>query len=63
MTRPGIGIFIKLFAGLFIATAIALQALRIPARDRGSCGPLAGAMFAAVASEYLVAAGYLSQTE
>ena len=29
--RPGFGIFVKLFTGLFIATAIAIQALRIPA--------------------------------
>lgn len=30
VTRPGIGIFIKLFSGLFIATAIALQASEFP---------------------------------
>jgi hypothetical protein len=58
VTRPGIGIFVKLFAGLFIATAIALQALRIPAREiEARMGLVVGAMFAAVASEYLVAAG------
>jgi len=58
VTRPGIGIFVKLFAGLFIATAIALQAIRIPAQEiEARTGLLVGAMFAAVASEYLVAAG------
>ncbi len=58
VTRPGIGIFVKLFAGLFIATAIALQALRIPAEHVDArLGLSVGAMFAAVASEYLVAAG------
>jgi hypothetical protein len=58
VNRPGIGIFVKLFAGLFIATAIALQALRIPAREiEARMGLVVGAMFAAVASEYLVAAG------
>jgi hypothetical protein len=58
VTRPGFGIFIKLFAGLFIATAIALQGLRIPAQQiEARLGLVVGAMFAAVASEYLVAAG------
>lgn len=58
LTRPGIGIFVKLFAGLFIATAIALQSLRIPAHEIEARMNLSvGAMFAAVASEYLVAAG------
>ena len=58
VNRPGMGIFIKLFTGLFIATAIALQALRIPAEHVDArLGLLVGAMFAAVASQYLVAAG------
>ncbi len=58
VSRPGFGIFIKLFAGLFIATAIAMQALRLPAQHVDArLGLLVGAMFAAVASEYLVAAG------
>jgi hypothetical protein len=58
VTRPGIGIFIKLFTGLFVATAIALQALRIPADHLDArLGLSVGAMFAAVASQYLVSAG------
>jgi hypothetical protein len=58
VTRAGVGIFVKLFAGLFIATAIALQALRIPAQHLDArVGISVGAMFAAVGSEYLVAAG------
>jgi hypothetical protein len=58
VTRPGFGMFIKLFAGLFIATAIALEALRVPADHIDArLGLSVGAMFAAVASEYLVAAG------
>jgi hypothetical protein len=58
VNRPGMGIFIKLFTGLFIATAIALQALRIPADHLDArLGLSVGAMFAAVASQYLVAAG------
>ncbi len=58
VSRPGIGIFVKLFAGLFIATAIALQSLLIPAQQiEARLGLAVGAMFAAVASEYLVAAG------
>jgi len=58
VARPGPGIFIKLFTGLFIATAIALQALRIPAAlIDARLGLSVGAIFASVASEYLVAAG------
>lgn len=58
VTRPGFGMFIKLFARLFIATAIALEALRVPAQHIDArLGLSVGAMFAAVASEYLVAAG------
>jgi hypothetical protein len=58
VARPGIGIFVKLLAGLFIATAIALQALRVPAKHLDArMGVSVGAMFAAVASEYLVAGG------
>jgi hypothetical protein len=57
VTRPGAGTFVKLFAGLFIATAIAIQALRVPAQHIDARLALSvGAMFAAVASEYLVAA-------
>jgi hypothetical protein len=58
LSRPGVGIFIKLFTGLFIATAIALQALRIPpGLIDARLGLSVGAVFASVASEYLVAAG------
>jgi hypothetical protein len=58
VNRPGVGMFVKLLAGLFIATAIALQALQLPAQCIDArLGLSVGAMFAAVASEYLVAAG------
>ena len=41
VARPGTGVFVKLFAGLFIATAIAVQALRVPARHIDAApGPL-----------------------
>ncbi|HWB01282.1 MAG TPA: hypothetical protein VG713_22485 [Pirellulales bacterium] len=55
ITRPGYGIFIKLFTGLFIAAAIAFHALLIrPSELDARFGLAVGAMFAAVASEYVV---------
>jgi hypothetical protein len=57
MTRPGYGYFTKLFTGLFIAASIALVGLLIPASELDSRFALSvGAMFAAVASEYVVTA-------
>jgi hypothetical protein len=55
ITRPGYGVFIKLFAGLFIAAAISFHALLIrPTELDARFGLAVGAMFAAVASEYVV---------
>jgi hypothetical protein len=55
ISRPGYGIFAKLFSGLFIAGAIGLISLLIPASELDARFGLAvGAMFAAVASEYVM---------
>ncbi|HEX4132177.1 MAG TPA: hypothetical protein VHZ24_19260 [Pirellulales bacterium] len=55
ITRPGYGMFLKLFTGLFIAAAIAFHALLIrPTELDARFGLAVGAMFAAVASEYVV---------
>ncbi|HEX3870730.1 MAG TPA: hypothetical protein VHV77_09855 [Pirellulales bacterium] len=55
IARPGYGMFIKLFAGLFIAAAISFHALLIqPSELDARFGLAVGAMFAAVASEYIV---------
>jgi hypothetical protein len=55
ITRPGYGLFLKLFTGLFIATAIAFHAQLIAPDELDARLALAvGAMFAAVASEYVV---------
>jgi hypothetical protein len=55
MTRPGYGFFGKLFTGLFIAVGISTVGLLIPAHELDSRFALSvGAMFAAVASEYVV---------
>jgi hypothetical protein len=57
MLRPGYGYFGKLFTGLFVAAAIALISLLTqPAEIDSRFGLGVGAMFAAVASEYLVTA-------
>lgn len=57
MVRPGYGYFGKLFTGLFIAAAISFIGLLIDASELDSRFALSvGAMFAAVASEYLVTA-------
>jgi hypothetical protein len=55
ISRPGYGVFAKLFSGLFIAGAIAFISLLIPASELDARFGLAvGAMFAAVASEYVM---------
>lgn len=58
LSRPGPGIFFKLLTGLFVATAIAVHGILIPPIQIDARLSLAvGAIFAAVASEYLVASG------
>jgi hypothetical protein len=54
IVRPGWGYFWKLFSGLFVATGIALLAFGIKPGD-GRFGLGAGAIFAAVASQYITA--------
>lgn len=55
LARPNYGYFIKLLFGLFVATAIAFLAFCMkPSEPRFGLG--AGAIFAAVASEYICAA-------
>jgi len=55
MTRPGYGYCFKLFFGLFVATAVAVLALFIDPIDLDPRFGLGiGALFAAVASEYVV---------
>jgi hypothetical protein len=57
LTRQGIGYFLKLFLGLFVATAIAFLAMFIrPTEVDPRFGLGIGAIFAAVASEYVVTA-------
>ena len=57
MTRTGYGYFGKLFTGLFIAVGISLVGLLTSPEQMDSKFALSvGAMFAAVASEYLVTA-------
>jgi hypothetical protein len=57
MQRSGYGYFLKLFTGLFIAAAIALISLLTqPSELDSRFGLGVGAMFAAVASEYVVSA-------
>ncbi len=64
VTRPGFGIFLKLFTGLFVATAIAIHGLLIPPNQIDArLGLAVGAVFAAVASEYLVASGLPESNE
>jgi hypothetical protein len=54
--RPGVGMFLKLFFTVFIATLIALMALLIKPTDLDPrFGLGAGALFAAVASEMVIA--------
>ncbi len=57
MTRTGYGYFGKLFTGLFIAVGISLIGMLTSPEELDSKFALSvGAMFAAVASEYLVTA-------
>lgn len=53
--RPGYGMFLKLFTGLFIATIVSFLSTLIRAQELDArLGLSVGAMFAAVASEYIV---------
>jgi hypothetical protein len=62
--RPGFGLFVKLFAGLFAAVAIALLALFIcPTHVDPRFGLPVGAMFAAIASQYVIASVLPESTE
>lgn len=62
--RPGFGLFLKLFAGLFAAVAIALLALFIcPTHVDPRFGLPVGAMFAAIASQYVIASVLPESTE
>jgi hypothetical protein len=57
LARQGIGYFLKLFLGLFVATSIAFLAMFIrPTEVDPRFGLGIGAIFAAVASEYVVTA-------
>ena len=55
--RPDMGLFYKLFAGLFVAVGIALLSLTIrPTHLDPRFGLPVGAMFAAIASQYVISA-------
>jgi hypothetical protein len=54
--RPGMGLFFKLFAGLFVAVGIALISIAIRPTDLDPrFGLPVGAMFASIASQYVIA--------
>lgn len=54
--RPGIGLFFKLFTGLFVAVGIALVSIAIRPMDLDPrFGLPVGAMFASIASQYVIA--------
>lgn len=62
--RPGWGLFVKIFAGLFAAVAIALLSLFIcPTHVDPRFGLPVGAMFAAIASQYVIASVLPESTE
>lgn len=62
--RPGFGLFVKIFAGLFAAVGIALLALFIcPTHVDPRFGLPVGAMFAAIASQYVIASVLPESTE
>lgn len=64
LRRPGLGLFVKLFTGLFAAVAIALLALFIcPTHVDPRFGLPVGAMFAAIASQYVIASVLPESTE
>ena len=55
ITRDGWSLFLKLFAGLFVAFVIALFSLRINITEAdGRFGVCVGALFAALANMYIV---------
>lgn len=55
--RPGMGLFFKLFTGLFVAVGIALVSIAIRPTDLDPrFGLPVGAMFASFASQYVIAA-------
>lgn len=54
--RPGMGLFFKLFTGLFVAVGIALLSIAIRPTDLDPrFGLPVGAMFASIASQYVIA--------
>lgn len=54
--RPGMGLFFKLFTGLFVAVGIALVSIAIRPTDLDPrFGLPVGAMFASIASQYVIA--------
>jgi hypothetical protein len=54
--RPGMGLFVKLFSGLFVAVGIALVSIAVRPTDLDPrFGLPVGAMFASIASQYVVA--------
>lgn len=54
--RPGMGLFFKLFSGLFVAVGIALVSIAIRPTDLDPrFGLPVGAMFASIASQYVIA--------
>jgi len=64
LQRPGMGLFFKLFAGLFVAVGIALLALTVrPNHVDPRFGLPVGAMFATIASEYVISAALPASTD
>jgi hypothetical protein len=54
--RPGMGLFFKLFTGLFVAVGIALVSIAVRPTDLDPrFGLPVGAMFASIASQYVIA--------
>jgi len=54
--RPGMGLFFKLFAGLFVAVGISLVSIAVRPTDLDPrFGLPVGAMFASIASQYVIA--------
>jgi hypothetical protein len=54
--RPGMGLFFKLFTGLFVAVGIALVSMAVRPTDLDPrFGLPVGAMFASIASQYVIA--------
>lgn len=55
LRRPGLGLFFKLFTGLFVAVGIALVSIAIRPTDLDPrFGLPVGAMFASIASQYVI---------